>query len=134
MSRLFRDRCRREGTLRVCYEALPDLILTAWREHMDTLQRDLRYSLRSITRNPGFTAVVLITLGLGIGANTAVFSVVKGVLLEPLPYKDSSQLVQLYEKRPAQGRVRNVVSAPDFADWKRESALFEDMAAITGAA
>jgi putative ABC transport system permease protein len=134
MTRLFRDRCRREGTLRVCYEALPDLAVTAWKEHMDTLQRDLKYTLRAISRNPGFAAVVLVTLALGIGANTAVFSVVKGVLLDPLPFKSPSQLVQLYEKRPKQGRVRNVVSAPDYADWKKQNAFFDDMAAMTGAA
>ena len=134
MARLFRDRCRREGTLRVCVETLPDLMVTAGKEHMDTLLRDLRHTVRSLRRNPGFAAVVLITLALGIGANTAVFSVVKGVLLDPLPFENPHQLVQLYEKRSKQGRLRNVVSAPDFADWRQETQLFKDMAAITGAA
>ncbi|HYP07417.1 MAG TPA: ABC transporter permease [Bryobacteraceae bacterium] len=134
MQQLFLDRCRAEGTLRVCYETLPDLAVTACKEHMDTLRRDLLYSLRAIARNPGFATVVLLTLALGIGANTAVFSVVKGVLLDPFPYKDPERLVQLYEKRPKQGRVRNVVSAPDFGDWKSRNTVFEDMAALTGAA
>jgi putative ABC transport system permease protein len=134
MARLFRDRCRREGLLRVCLEIVPDLVITAWREHMDTLRRDILYSLRALVRNPGFSLMALATLALGIGANTAIFSVVKGVLLEPLPYREPARLVELYEKRPRQGRVRNVVSAPDFVDWKKQATVFEDMAALSGAA
>jgi predicted permease len=134
MSRLFNDRRRREGTLRVLYEALPDLLITAWREHMDALGQDVRHTMRSIAKNPGFATVVILTLALGIGANTAVFSVVKGVLLDPLPFHQPHQVVQLYEKRPQQGRIRNVVSAPDYFDWKQQTDVFEDMAAITGAA
>lgn len=132
MSRLFRDRTRHEGVLRVAFEVFPDLLLTAWKEHMDTLYRDLAYVFRGMARRPGFAAVVLITLAVGVGANTAVFSVVKGVLLDPLPYSQPDQLVQLYEKRPKQGRVRNSVSAPDFLDWKKQNTVFEDVAALSG--
>src|SRR5437868_971178 len=100
---------------------------------MDTFRRDLLYSLRALSRSPGFAVVVLATLALGIGANTAIFSVVKGVLLDPLPYRDAQRIVQLYEKRPQQGRMRNVVSAPDFVDWKNQNTVFEGMAATAGA-
>ena len=134
MARLFRERCRAEGRLRVWFEVLPDLVITAWREHMDTLRQDLFYTVRGLARSPGFAAVVFFTLALGIGANTAIFSVVKGVLLDPLPYRDPERLVQLYEKRPRQGRVRNVVSAPDFIDWKKQNTVFDEMSAVTGAA
>lgn len=134
MVRLFRDRCRREGLLRVCLEIVPDVFMTAWREHMDTLRRDILYSLRTLSANPGFSLMALATLALGIGANTAIFSVVKGVLLDPLPYRDPARLVELYEKRPKQGRLRNVVSAPDFLDWKREATVFEAMSALVGGA
>src|SRR5690348_7583702 len=134
MARLFRDRCRREGLLRVCLEIVPDLVITAWREHMETLRRDILHSIRTLAGNPGFSLMALATLALGIGANAAIFSVVKGVLLDPLPYRDPARLVELYEKRPKQGRVRNVVSAPDFVDWKKQASVFEDMAALSGGA
>jgi len=134
MVRLFRDRCRREGWLRVALETIPDLLMTAAKEHMDTLLNDIRYSLRSMRKSLGFTATAVLTIALGIGANTAIFSVVKGVLLEPFPYRDPDRIVQLYEKRMHQGRVRNPVSAPDFADWQKQSTVFESMSALSGAA
>jgi putative ABC transport system permease protein len=134
MARLFRDRCVREGSLRVSMEVLSDLVLTVVREHMHTLWSDIQYSVRTLMRNPGFGLTALLTLALGIGANTAIFSVVKGVVLDPLPYRDPARLVQLYEKRPKQGRVRNVVSPPDFADWKSRNTVFESMAAMGGGA
>ncbi len=100
---------------------------------MDTLWKDICYSIRTLRKAPAFTVVAVVTLALGIGANTAVFSVVKGVLLEPLPYREPDQLVQLYEMRLQQGRVRrNVVSAPDYADWRKQNTVFESMAALTG--
>jgi putative ABC transport system permease protein len=132
MTRVFRDRCQREGALRVTFEAIPDLAITAWRQHMDTLRQDVLYTFRTLRKNPGFALVAFLTLALVIGANTTVFSVVNGVLLQPLPYGDPGRLVQLYEKRPRQGRVRNPVSAPDFVDWQKQNAVFEGMAALTG--
>src|SRR5207247_107369 len=66
----------------------------------DDVRRDVQYALRALRRAPGFTAVVVLTLALGVGANTAIFSVVHAVLLRPLPYKDSSQLVRVYENVP----------------------------------
>ena len=99
---------------------------------MRTLLQDVRYGLRVLRKKPGFTAVAVVTLALGVGANTAIFSVVNAVLLRPLPYAEPDQLVRVYEKRPKLGRTRNVVSAPDFIDWRGQSHTFDSMAAYNG--
>src|SRR5437868_12805043 len=85
---------------------------------MGGLLRNLRVGLRLLRRSPGFTAVAVITLAIGIGANTAIFSVIDAVLLEPLPYPDPDRLVMVWSK--VQG-YRNVVSAGDFLDWKKQN-------------
>src|SRR6266481_2070263 len=95
---------------------------------MDSLVQDLRYAFRVLHKSPGFTAIALVTLALGIGANTAVFSVVNAVLLRPLPYQDAGRLMALYEKRPAENRVRNPISLPDFLDWQAGAKSFSAMA------
>src|SRR5579864_881558 len=97
----------------------------AWLEH---LGQDLRYALRTLRKSPGFTAVALLTLALGIGATTAIFSVVYGVLLQPLPYKEASRLVVLNETTPKVGKVS--VSYPNFLDWRAQSHDFSRMAAV----
>ncbi|MGB7022175.1 MAG: ABC transporter permease [Candidatus Acidiferrales bacterium] len=97
----------------------------AWLEH---LGQDLRFAFRMFAKNPGFTAVAILTLALGIGANTAIFSVVYGVLLQPLPYKDASRLVVLNETTPKVGIVS--VSYPNFLDWRQQCPAFSQMAAV----
>ncbi|MGH9395173.1 MAG: ABC transporter permease, partial [Terriglobales bacterium] len=87
--------------------------------------RDLRFALRLLRRSPAFTAVAVLVLGLGIGANTAIFSLVDAVLLEPLPFAHPEQLVQMYETESAPGSFP--LSGPDFPDWKAQSQLFADM-------
>ena len=97
---------------------------------MKTLRQNARYSLRLLRKNPGFALVAAITLALGIGANTAIFSVIYAVLLAPMPYPDPDQLVMVWSK--IQGG-NNVVAAGDFLDWKRQNKTFQDINAWTGA-
>ena len=99
---------------------------------LESLLQDVRYGARVLARNRGFTAVAVLTLALGIGANSAIFSVVNSVLLRPLPFAAPDRLVRVYEKRLKLGRTRNVVSAPDFLDWREQSSVFEAVSAYTG--
>ena len=96
---------------------------------MDTLAHDVRFAIRTLIKQPAVTAAILVTLGLGIGANTAVFSVVHAVLLRSLPYPEPDQLVMIFEKRPAEGVMDNVVSPADYLDWARLSRSFSSMSA-----
>jgi predicted permease len=96
---------------------------------VETLARDLRFSLRSLRRNPGFTYVAVLTVALGIGANTAMFSVVEGVLLAPLPFPQPDRLAFVWENRP--GVPELDASYPNFEDWQRTSRSFDSMAALT---
>jgi predicted permease len=94
---------------------------------IETLLRDLRYGLASLMRSPGFTAVVIGVLALGIGANVAMFSVVDAVLLKPLPFPEPDRIVRVWDA-PRPGVV-NSTSAPDFVDWKRLATVFEALSA-----
>jgi putative ABC transport system permease protein len=98
---------------------------------MDTLLQDLRYSLRRLAKSPAFTAIVVLTLALGIGANTAIFSAVNAVLLRPLPYRESHRLVTIEHLYPSLD-LEAPVSVPGFLDYKRKSRSFETMAVQTG--
>jgi putative ABC transport system permease protein len=95
---------------------------------LEQLVQDLRYGSRALWKSPSFTVVAVLTLALGIGANTAIFSVVYAVLLRPLPYQDASQLVLLNETTPKVGTVS--VSYPNFIDWRSQSHTFSKMAAV----
>src|SRR2546425_4339850 len=83
---------------------------------------DLRYAFRQLLNNPGFTAVAVLTLALGIGANTAIFSVVNAVLLRPLPYPESERLVWLSERGPNFPTMS--ISYPNFSDWRAQQNVF----------
>ena len=98
---------------------------------MNTLLQDLQYGLRMLLKHPGVTAIAVLTLALGIGANTAIFSVVNAVLLNPLPYREPDRLVSLWENVPTHGRWR--ASPANFFDWKKQNTVFEDVAAFGGA-
>ena len=100
---------------------------------MATLLQDLRYGLRMLTKDPGFTAMAVLTLALGIGANTAMFSVANAVLLEPLPYKRAGRLVTLWWTNTAFGSsAPGSVCDPDYVQWRTQNQVFEDMAAFHG--
>ena len=96
---------------------------------MDALLLDIRYALRALRRSPGFAAVVVLTLALGIGANTAIFSVVNGVLLTPLPYQDPSRLMIVWESKGSS--THNVVNPANYMDWHDRQTSFAGLAALT---
>src|SRR5262245_50595028 len=101
----------------------------------DTMLQDLRYSLRMLARRPGFTLIAVLTLSLGIGANTAIFSVVNAVLLRPYPHIDTDRWAYLYEKPSVEGLKGGgglAVSIPNLLDWKRQSQTFSDMILCQG--
>jgi len=101
-------------------------------EMFDALTHDLRYAVRALRRNPAFTLVAVLTLALGIGANAAIFSVVNGVLLRPLPYAEPDRLVRLYTAFRGSGEERYSMSQPEFMDYKGLNHVFENAAAYTG--
>lgn len=97
---------------------------------MDTLLQDLRYAIRSLIHSPAFTLVAVVTLALGIGANTAIFSVVNGVLLAPLPYRAPDQLVTVNHFYPSLNNLRASVSVPGFRDYRARTDLFVNAAVV----
>src|SRR5919202_5465968 len=102
---------------------------------MNNLWLDLRYGLRTLWKSPGFALVALLALALGIGANTAIFSAVNAVLLRPLPFPQSEQLVWLQGVNPAKGITQSNMAVPDIVDWQTQSQAFAQLAGfITGGA
>jgi putative ABC transport system permease protein len=102
---------------------------SGWESVAESLWQDIRYGVRQLLRSRGFSTVAILTLALGIGANTAIFSVVYGVLLQPLPFRDAARLVLLHETTPRIGDVS--VSYPNFQDWRAQSHTFSEMAAVS---
>src|SRR5215510_4719080 len=99
---------------------------------METFWQDLRLGARSLFKQPAFMLIAVITLALGIGANTAIFSVVHAVLLQSLPYRDADRLVMVWETRRSNINGQNVINMGNFFDWKEQNRVFEDMAAFAG--
>jgi len=95
---------------------------------MESLFKDIRYGFRMLLKKPGFTAVAALTLALGIGANTAIFSVVNAVLLRPLPYREPARLVEIWETNPLKGWVDAPAAPANFYDWEQQNDVFEGMA------
>jgi putative ABC transport system permease protein len=116
---------REFGGIEQIREECSDMRNVNW---LQDFAQDVRYGLRMLRKNPGFTAVAVLTLALGIGANTAIFSFVYGVLLQPLRYRNPSRLVVLNETNPKVGTVS--VSYPNFLDWRAQSHTFSQMAAV----
>src|SRR5437762_4358645 len=98
---------------------------------MDNLIRDVRFALRTMARKPAFTAVAIIIMALGIGANTAIFSLVRAVLLRPLPFANPDRLMLVWEDASFVGFPKNTPAPANYADWKAQNEVFEDMAAVT---
>ena len=98
---------------------------------MQNLLRNLRFSTRMLLKHPGLTLTILLTLALGVGANTAIFTVDYATLLEPLPYPQPDQLMVVWSKIQS---YHNGISAGDYTDWKRENTTFQDLNAWTGGA
>ena len=98
---------------------------------METLLKDVRYGVRMLVRNPGFTVVSVIALALGIGANVAIFSVVNGVLLRPLPFKDPDRLMMIRETKLPQFPEFSIAPG-NFLEWKKQNTVFERLVAFKG--
>src|ERR1700755_3042451 len=96
---------------------------------MRTLLQDIRYGLRVSAQRPGFTAVAVVTLALGIGANTAIFSLVSAVLVRPLKYKEAERLVMLWEDASGAGLSRDTPAPANYPDWKAQQQSFQPRAA-----
>src|SRR6476660_4730184 len=96
----------------------------------ETLAQDVRYGVRMLAKHKAFTSIAVITLALGIGANTAIFSVVNELLLRPLPYRDAERVVMLWEVTP-EGRRQNSTSRGNFRQWRQQSTSYQQIAAFS---
>ena len=139
MTAAFRDQHRdaaRGGPMALMtlwWDTLKGIVTTAPAEHFDLLRSDVRYAIRNLRRSPGFTAVAALALAVGIGANAAVFSIVNGVLIRALPYKDPSELVVIFEKIPGAPVEKFDFSAPDFEIFREAARSYSGMAAFRNA-
>jgi putative ABC transport system permease protein len=122
----------RAGALFYFATAATAILLNAPKEHFDMLINDLHYAFRAFLRSPWFTVVAVATLALGMGVNSALFSVVKSVLLEDLPYAKPNQLVRVWIRNPKQGIDRDISNLPRLQDW-RGARCFQDLAGFTRA-
>src|ERR1051326_245953 len=98
----------------------------------ETILQDLRYELRTLIKSPRFTSIALITLVLGIAANVAIFTFADAALIRPLPYRDSSELVEIYNTRQAEVFTQFEASYPDFLDWRAQQQVFDGIAGYGG--
>src|SRR5215467_4236604 len=98
---------------------------------MDAILQDLRYELRTLIKSPRFTSIALVTLVLGIAANVAIFTFVDATLIHPLPYRDSSRLMEIYDTRTAEVFSRFESSYPDFLDWRSQQEVFDGLASYS---
>jgi putative ABC transport system permease protein len=133
MTRLYRDRMRGEGATSVWLALVADLVRTAPKEQLATLTQDVRHAWRTWRRTPVLALAAILTLALGVGANTAVFSIVHGVLLRPLPYPDADRLVEVFEDNSrAGGGPFFRASLLNYLSWAERARSFEALAAFNG--
>jgi putative ABC transport system permease protein len=118
---------KRFGNTTLLKEDTREVDIVGW---LDEAARDFRHALRMLLRNPVFTVVAVLTLALGIGANTAIFSVINSVLLHPLPYHDPDNLVMVWESNSQHPNPHNTVSPPNFLDWQSRNTVFSSMAFV----
>ena len=111
-------------------ESHHDQLTLPW---LESFAQDIRFAMRMLRKNPGFTAVAVLTLALGIGASTAIFSMVNAAVLRPLPYKDAGRLITIWNYNRQRGFDMDQVSPLDFADWRSQNHVFQDIAASTEA-
>lgn len=130
MTQLYRDRRRDESWWSLWRSLLLDLIRTAPTEHVAMLRQDLRHAWRGLVRTPVVTATAILTLAIGVGASTAVFSVVHAVLLRPLPYAEPDTLVEFFESHLTSGVAAMRVSALNYLSWAERGTSFEAIAAF----
>jgi len=133
---VFADR-RREATslparLLLWINVIADVVVSALQTHADLTRQDVRYAARMLARSPGFTVTAILVAAIGIGANTAVFSITDHVLLRPMPYADPSRLVRLWESRPLRSFGRLEPSPANYRDWKRRTRSFDNVVAFAG--
>jgi len=116
------------GSVEVAKEAVREMSTTLW---IETILRDIQYTLRSMRRNPGFAITVIVSLMLGIGASLSIFTVADGLLLRPLPFREPDRLVMVWERNVlGKGSPYNSISPGNFRDWKAQNDVFESMAAF----
>src|SRR5882672_10710518 len=94
---------------------------------MDSFLKDIRYGIRGLAKRPVLTIIAIVTLGLGIGANSAIFSTINALLLKPLPFPDPERIVAVWEKVPSRGVERNEVALANYLDWNAQSQAFEHL-------
>ena len=131
MFAVFAERCRRVspfGAAGLLVAAVIDVVPNALAAQWEVLRQDLHYTVRTLSRSRGFTLTAVLVAALGIGANTAAFSLADYVLVRPLPFPNSDELVKVWERTPGYGRME--LSAANYRDWKRMSTSFEAMGAF----
>ncbi len=130
-----RDRALRAARVEMgSLEAVKDEVRDAgWERHLETLWQDLRYAARGQGRAPGFTAVAVLTLALGVGANSTIFTVVNGTLLRPLSFPSPDRLVLVWKTHASEPGDFSIVSAPEFWDWQRQNHVFDSLAIFDSA-
>ena len=133
MARLYRDRARDEGALRLWLALLADVLRTAPKEQLNMLMQDIRHAFRLFSRTPIVTATGLITVALGVGGSTAVFSVVYAVMMRPLPYPAPDRIVELFEDNPQANRPLFRVSTLNYLSWAERATSIEALAAFGSA-
>src|SRR5256885_13706982 len=97
---------------------------------MDSFLKDIRYGVRGLAKRPVLTIIAIVTLAIGIGANSAIFSTINALLLKPLPFPDPEHIVAIWEKVPSRGVVRNEVAVANYLDWKMQNGTLDQVGLI----